>query len=230
MDFPKDLTLPVIEIRRPTPDEEFTWLEEVLDELDWYDKNGYTITLPSQKSLQKPFGPNERNEKFQEFLEHEYRESFFNKGIEILERNRALFESTLPVFKNLNKKWGFELCPKYTFTLTKYGPGGNYYPKEGRIVMLTKEDGTFKRPNQTHTPIHEMVHIGIEEVIVEKFKLSHWEKERTVDLLVKYLFNDIVPDYQLQERGDRKIDPFVTKETIDNLPASIQTYISKYPR
>lgn len=171
-----------------------------------------------------------RESKLAEFLATEYDPAFFAKGLEILESHRPLFEATLPTFQKLNALWGFKTFPVYQLALTKYGPGGNYYEDTGVVVMLTRADGTFKRVSQTHTPIHEMVHMGIEENIVRQFGLTHWEKERVVDLMTQQLFGHLVPDYELQDRGDSRIDPFVTTETIQNLPASIEKYVSKFPR
>lgn len=221
---------PKIEIRAQTPEEEFVWLEQMLSELPWYKENGYTLGMPDNPTLQQPFSPQERESKLKEFLEHEYNPAFFAKGLEILESHRPLFEQTLPVFQRLNTAWGFKVFPIYQFTLTKYGPGGNYHPDEGRIVMLTRSDGSFKRVSQTHTPIHEMVHMGIEDNIVNHFWLSHWEKERIVDLMTQLLFADLLPDYMLQDKGDKRVDPFVTAETLQNLPASIEKYVGEFPR
>lgn len=75
-----------------------------------------------------------------------------------------------------------------------------------------------------------MIHMGIEENIVNHFRLSHWEKERVVDLMTKLLFGNLLPDYMLQDKGDKRVDPFVTVETLQDLPASIEKYVGEFPR
>ena len=41
--------------------------------------------------------------------------------------------------------------------------------------MKVNKNGEFSE-NPSHTIIHEIIHIGIEENIVKKFKLTHIEK------------------------------------------------------
>lgn len=163
------------------------------------------------------------------FIE-EYNEEFFKKGLEALERNRPIFEAATPVFHKLNQAWGFKVFPEYQLTLTKYGPGGMYLEDTGRVVMLTDKNGMFKRKNQAHTPVHEMVHMGIEERLVKRFDLTHWEKERVVDLMTQKLFGHLMPNYEPQDRGLKIIDPYVTAETIWDLPSSMEKFASDYPR
>jgi len=97
--------------------------------------------------------------------------------------------------------------------------------------MLTTAEGSFKRFNPTDTVVHECVHIGIEKPIVKRFKLTHTEKERLVDLICKNLFRGILTEYKTQSIGDTKIDLFVTsKEDIYDLPTRIGSFIEKNPR
>lgn len=105
-----------------------------------------------------------------------------------------------------------------------------YDPDSGKIVILTTKEGSFKRSNPAHTPIHEIIHIDIEENIVNRFNLTHKEKERLVDLIVLKKFDDILPDYQIQSFGDSRIDPYITSEALDNLPQIIEKYIKDFPR
>lgn len=67
--------------------------------------------------------------------------------------------------------------------------------------------------------VHEMLHIGIEENIVKAFNLSQNEKERVVDLMTRYF----TKDPYMQERGDKRMDAFVTEEAIvHNLVEAVQ--------
>ncbi len=75
-----------------------------------------------------------------------------------------------------------------------------------------------------------MVHIGIEEGIVKRFKLAHREKERLVDLITSNKFGSFLPGYQLQHLGDPKIDPYITDEALNNLPLAIENFVKDFPR
>lgn len=129
----------------------------------------------------------------------------------------------------LTYSWDFKIFPKYEVVLTKYGPGGRYNPNTGTVELLIFKGGKFGR-EPTHTIIHEIVHIGIEDSIVEKFKLNHSEKERLVDLLVRIIFKEEFPDYLIQKIGDVRLDKYVTEETINSLPDAISRYIKDFPR
>jgi hypothetical protein len=61
-----------------------------------------------------------------------------------------------------------------------YGLGGRYNLSTATVTLLTTE---FLKKPASETILHEIVHIGIEETIVNKYRLSHWEKERLVDLI-----------------------------------------------
>ncbi|MFH1295185.1 MAG: hypothetical protein ABIH84_01230, partial [bacterium] len=172
-----------------------------------------------------------KNKAFKDFLKKEYREDFYTKGIEVLKKNADIIRSVFPTFLKLQEVWGFKVFPTYTVKLTKYGPGGSYNSDTGEIIMLTTVDGDFKQLYPVDTVIHESVHIGIEDIIVKKYHLSHTEKERLVDLMCRDLFQDTLKDCRLQSIGDSKVNPFITgKMDVYNLPTQIEKYIEKNPR
>ena len=56
------------------------------------------------------------------------------------------------------------------------------------------------------------------------------EKERLVDLITLKKFGNFLPGYQLQNFGDSRIDPYITDETMNDLPAAVEKYIKDFPR
>ena len=108
--------------------------------------------------------------------------------------------------------------------------GGSYNEKTGKIIIRINDDGDFSRNQPEHTPIHEITHLGIEEIIVKKYQLTQDEKERLVDSMVSILFHDLLPTYKFQSVGDVRIEPYITTETIIYLPKAIEDYVKKYPR
>lgn len=119
---------------------------------------------------------------------------------------------------------------RYEVLLTLYGPGGSYRSDTGRVIMLTRPDGSFRRPIPHGTVIHEIVHIGIQRRLVRRYRLSHWEKERLVDLICARLFRGLLPTYRLQRRGDRRIDAYVQRFGLRRLPKAVRQYVRDHPR
>jgi hypothetical protein len=73
-----------------------------------------------------------------------------------------------------------------------------------------------------------MVHIGIEECIIQKYGLRHWTKERIVDRFVYDHFLSILPGYPMQSKGDTSIDPYLSGEGAwDDLPSRIEEFKAK---
>lgn len=75
------------------------------------------------------------------------------------------------------KKTSLQSMDIYTIYLTKYGVGGSYnYPDS---VIVNIESMYYK--GLVSTVFHEIVHLMIHPWISE-YNVSHWQKERIVDL------------------------------------------------
>jgi len=218
-------------VRAQTADEEFEYLMKVLRRMDFYNQHGYKIPIPDHpffldisnnldllNSLDMKKAKNI-------FREEVYNQLFFQKGLETVNKNIKLVERAIKRMEEW-KNWKFKLFPKYEVRLTSYGPGGTYDFNHGNIIMKTKESGEFVR-TPYHTIVHEIIHIGIEESIVEKFELTHVEKEGLVDSICANYFNDSLIDYIVQDRGDKKIFNLVSKDNIMELPKIIENYKKK---
>jgi hypothetical protein len=174
-------------IRANTLKEEFQYLLFVLGKLDFYRKNNYQIVLPENPKLQKMGKGFDKNKMFELFMKEEYREDFYKKGLKYLRGREDVIEKHLKKIRAASFEYDFKLFDQYTVRLTKYGPGGSYNYGTGHIIMQTFEDGSFKRKYPVETVIHEIIHIGVEESVVQKRKLSHWEKEELVEGLMREL-------------------------------------------
>ena len=122
-----------------------------------------------------------------------------------------------------NWDWEFNTFDRYKIIFTLYGTGGSYDPDQGTITLLTTKDGRFMNyENPANTIIHEIVHMGMEYSIVQKYKLSHGNKERIVDTFVYLMFKDQLSDYSIQNMGDPKIDSYLdSKQKINTLNAIV---------
>ena len=83
----------------------------------------------------------------------------------------------------------------------------------GQLLFFTNPNGDFKQyDNPANTLIHEIIHMGIEESIIQRYQVSHPLKERIVDQLVLLHFRTLLPNYRLQEMGEDRIDPYLKKK------------------
>jgi len=227
--------LPEIIIRAQTPKEEFEYLWFVLNKVPFYRKNNYNFEVPRQPEFQHlvNISPNfdlvDRKSIKDLFIKDVYHPSVFENGLKELKRERPSIEKCLPTLINFHNLWGFKIFPKYEITLTLYGPGGSYNAETGKVIIKTRKGGMLKKHCLACTVIHEIVHIGIEQNIVKKYSLSHWEKERLVDLICFLCFKKYLPEYTLQRNEDVKIDSYIRIDTLNNLPGAVEDYINKRP-
>jgi len=217
-------------IRASSIDEEFKYLKYILSRNEFYEKNKkYTVSYPDNPNLRNPEILKNSDHMYEIFKNSEYDEKFYEKGLNILYPYKYKLEKLLEKLLILGSKWSFKTFPLYQVILTKYGPGGSYsYDNDkGTVTLLTTKDGQFKRSDPDQSIIHEIVHIGIEESIVQKFKLSHWEKERLVDLLVSTVYKEDISNYKMQDAGVADLDNYINSVTILNLPLAIEKYVTE---
>ena len=176
---------------------------ETFKKRGWYEKNGYQYYLPALDSYQP--------QPIRSWLQKNY---FRDSYRDLANECKAIF----------NKIPGIEYfdISQTKILLTKYGTGGGYYPKHKILVNIrNKEPAKIVK-----IIIHELIHLKIEPLI-KKYKLSHWEKERLVDLLaqkkfpqhsmiqnipmdtkkIDHLFSIYYPDLEKIGIGLRRSDP-----------------------
>lgn len=212
-------------------------------EMVWYfigiikflQKHGYHLSLPQNELIQiliERSKNNDLNEKDFEKLSKLISKKIYNKndysaGINNIKKVLPEIEGIFSKFEEFHKKWDFNIFKEYKLFLTLYGPGGSYDPSKGEITILTTKTGEFKnRKNPIGTIIHEFVHIGIEERIIQKYNISQIIKERIVDKFVSANFKDLLPNYSIQNFGDTTIDQYLEdKDCWENLPYFIEKYV-----
>ena len=146
-------------------------VENTLAKINWYKKNGY-----------KPYLPNDRAN-IKSAVIKEYDGALFNKVSIAITRDWNNFSGDLATkLASINLKYE----PIYKVKLTKYGVSGSYN-LPNKIVLNVREKGT---KDLIRTIIHEIIHLAIEDLII-KFKVSHWQKERLVDLICGKLSFDV---------------------------------------
>lgn len=146
-----------------------------IKKIDWYKNNGYTVDLPKKlEELETEELKNLTKEKVREFVLKEYEEKEYLEKINKIKTKWSNISAGL--LKKL-KELGFKPEPSYNIILTKYGVGGSYNLPNEIIINFKNRGEKF-----IQTVIHEIIHLLIEPRI-QKYKISHWEKERIVDLI-----------------------------------------------
>ena len=212
-----------IELVQPTIEQEATSIWRTINDISFFEKQGYTINLPKDalidslitKSKNGTFG-NEDFPVIYALVETKvFDQKNYEQAIQKVENEIDLLNDLINEIddKKSNWDWEFKMFDKYKVVLTLYGTGGSYDPDEGIITLLTNKDGWFmKYKNPAYTIIHEITHMGMEYSIVGQYNLSHGLKERIVDTFVFLMFQEKLPQYEIQNMGDKNIDKHLNKK------------------
>lgn len=155
-----------------------------LKTLEFYDRNNYPINLPKiEKYIIQGLLKNKIDKdieaKFEKIIKDNYDKDKFDKQIQEIEKKWR--ENELEFFIKSEKLLQIEPLKKYYCNFTQYGVCGSYNPPDLIIINIV----TCK--NITKTIAHEIIHLMIHDLI-EKYKISHWEKERLVDLYINDIY------------------------------------------
>ncbi|HCU70809.1 MAG TPA: hypothetical protein DIC35_03605 [Candidatus Moranbacteria bacterium] len=220
---------PKIRVRIPTKNDEIKRIKYTLEKISWYKEHNlypHNTVLPKYFSdlaeellsgrLAISIEEDEINNNL-EYSPEDYLEiyEFLNK--EIIPKTKEI----MAIFRKWESDWGFKCFEEYSILLTKYGTGGSYHEDTG-IIKVRMDDSR----NYFEAAIHELIHIGIERLIIEKFNLSQQEKERVVDLIYTNILK--LPGRVMQNENDDKnlarLNEFITEEYINDLPSAIEKY------
>ena len=105
---------------------------------------------------------------------------------ELKEKNKELNS----FFNNLD----YSIPKKIFVYFTLYGPGGSYLPPKKIIIRFNKG---FLAKNLLRKIIHETIHLIIEKPVIQKYNISHREKENIVNSFFNYpILKNIFPEYK----------------------------------
>ncbi len=226
-----------VNVEIPTVEQETEYVWRTIIAIPFFEQNGYDISLPegelieSLKEKARTRSLSDQDyEQLGNFIRNEvYDRSDYQKGYEEVSSRIPLLNEFIMEIENSSLNWDFKLFESYTVTLTLYGPGGSYNPDNGTILLYTTTEGDFKQyDNPANTIIHEVVHIGIEASIVQRYQVPHGLKERIVDTFVYHNFKDRLPSYRIQNMGDPNIDPLISKKSdMENLGDIVRDFMDK---
>lgn len=210
----------------PSIEQEASSVWRTINEISFFEQQSYSVNLPEhkliddlvQKSKRGEFGSDDYPAIYQLIESEIFDSRHYESAFEIVTNQAVLINSMINELndKKSNWDWEFKSFKHYKVVLTLYGSGGSYNPDYGVITLFTNEQGHFKKyENPANTIIHEIVHIGIEESIVQNLELPHGTKERVVDHIVFLMFSDVLTDYLIQEMGNTRLDEHLN--TVDDI-------------
>lgn len=220
----------------PTIEQEASSIWRTINDIKFFEEKGYSVNLPNDKLIDtlivKSKNGTFSNQDYSliyELLESKiYNKSDYRLAHEKVENQEQLINTIILQLDSLRKiwNWDFKIYESYTIIFTLYGSGGSYDPSTGTVTLFTTIQGNFKKyENPTNTIIHEIIHIGLEESIVQQYNIPHTLKEEIVDRIVFLLFNSLLPQYEVQRMGDSKIDGYLKEiDDIKNLKKVIEAY------
>lgn len=216
----------------PSADSEADYIWRNIQDIPFFEQNNYQLSLPQGQVMEelkakarKQQLSDEDYERLKSFMQDSvYQASSYAPGYEKIERQLEVLNKMVAELKASPWQWGFKKFDTYQINCTLYGPGGSYNPDEGSLIIYTTPQGQFKNyANPANTIIHEIVHIGIEEAIIQKYNIPHRLKERIVDKMVSLCFQKYLPNYTIQDMGEYRIDAYLqSPEDIQNLDKYVQ--------
>lgn len=207
-------------VRPQSPEEAYQYLLNTLDQMSFFEANNYAVALPNHPD----FRASNKTGSLKQFTEQVYQPTDFQPALKLLTRDISVLKSALEWFAANEHEDNLYVPQQYTVVLTLYGPGGSYDPSTGTITLFTTPDGRFKGGGGAHTIVHEMMHIAVEENIVQRFDLSHWEKERLVDVLTQRELGHLLTSYQLQPQGVESIGKAISDVPLPGLADAVRQY------
>lgn len=225
-------------VNAPTIDQEATSIWRTINDINFLEGQGYTVHLPEvalldslqAKSKEGAFGNQDFPTIYNLLEQTVYDEANYQLALAKVKAQEELLNTLLQRLRAASKTWNwdFKLLETYDVIFTLYGTGGSYDPDNGRVVLFTTLQGDFMNYEQpANTIIHEIVHLGVETSLVQRYQLSHPMKERLVDTIVYLLFNDLLPQYKVQNMGETRLDQYLsTPEDLVDLEASIKKIVN----
>lgn len=161
-------------------EDEVKRIKYTLGKLDWFVAQGYKINLPDKVKEIVDQGQVPTDDEISESVSSEFNQKEYEeKTQDLIQKWEEAKEDFLEKLATL----GLPLQPEYRVSFTKYGVGGSYgLPNKIQINF----DYSYAR-NTLATTFHEIIHLTIENLIKEH-NISHWTKERLVDLICSKFF------------------------------------------
>lgn len=242
-----------IEIVQESAEQELSNLIKAYVRYNWYKNNGYSVELPDdpildglREEILQEVGDKELTQEEINCIVAKYYNNAKEKGcVEIIKAmindqknlekmdktKQAIIEKESLIKEGLNrlqKIKGFKRSDDHKINLRIVSPVYGQYNANNANIFIKAFEAKDDRVNTIQILVlHEMLHASIEDNIIKKYNLEHWEKERLVDLIISIVLPDICPGYHIQEKGEGKMNKYINQETVYDLPSAIEKYLEE---
>ena len=224
----------------PTAEEEATLVMGNLRQISWFDSMGYHITLPNTALFNdairklRSSGSLTSQEEAQirtHYINDVYDPAHYEPSFNTLARAARDADPHIDSLRRYESLWGFFIPNRYRIYMTQYGPGGSYNSNAGAMYIKVDRNNRWGRGHGAPMTVllHEAVHIGIENNIIQRNNIPQWTKERIVDsFMLRQFGTRVLPGYSLQRTPpEYPIDSiFQNSDVLDKLP----DYVSEFMR
>lgn len=233
-----------VEIRKPMEKDAFAMLRNNIGMLDWYAAHNrpyqerllhlLNLDLVEEMIADRKLVTSETYKMFDEkyferFVVELYSTYKYELIIEKMNEFIPMIKQVGNKFEALKKSWGFKIFDQYYIDMDYFGAGGKYDSEKGRVIFGLK-GGQFLSVKSAGTLIHEMIHLGIEDLIVNPEKrniprIAQEEKERIVDNLCIYVMDGIMDS----RRMDRKDGTISSYQEVADCAAYMDEVVGRQP-
>jgi hypothetical protein len=159
------------------PDSEIQRVKDTLGDLKWLNENKYRYSLPAFKNETEKVN----DEEIKNSVKREYSSVEFKTAEEAV--HSAWKEKWTKIEKIQNTIIGADKLDRIKVVFTRYGTSGSYRIPDRIVINLQGKIPEYL----IKTVIHECIHLMIENLIL-KNKVTHWYKERIVNLIMNKEF------------------------------------------
>lgn len=219
----------------PSSELAFSLLSDNVRKLDWFMANGRKNRMDFFGDLAQKSPVIQEMIKNRSLSESDFEKKYFSDfELELYQKSsyqpyQEKMRTALPIvnkcynhFLLLKQSWGFEVIEKYEILIDLFGIGGRYFrqnAKTGWIIIGAGGEDFLKRNDSViaHTIVHEMVHLGIEDLLINPQHLKQppiyqEEKERIVDGLCAYVFQNAGDFSYYWKNGEKSVFQEITRE------------------
>jgi hypothetical protein len=217
----------------PSAQEEAEYIFYLLNSAPFFERNGYNLSLPDNPFINSlkskvydgnSLDDNDFAQLITLFKEKIYDRTDYYESFDIVKKAARAADTQIKIFEAYKQKWGFYIPNVYYVMLSSYGTGGEAF-SDDVIVLKISTDINLQRA--LGSMLHEAIHIGIHESIIQKYDVPWQINERIVDHFVSRHFMRLVPNYRMQSVGNASIDIiFEDNDVFDHLPVRVGEFMN----
>jgi hypothetical protein len=170
-------------------EQEVARVQDTVKRLPWFLEQGYPRDIIE---LPKGISEDSTEEDVTQVVKAEYDEKDYLACAKDFQEE---WKTVSGGFEEMRKVPSFRIRDDYSIQHTRYGMRGSYNAENNRVIVRFD---TRPMKELVGVAVHEIVHTAVQHLI-NKYHVSHWRKERLVDLLVDRYFPGLKKSRSMKE-------------------------------